>query len=128
MPSLYISLGALAIVLVVFSFTAHFKSAAAITIVAFGAAGFAAVPALQTRTIRTAPDSSVLASAANIAAFNVGNAAGAWLGGAAISAGLGYAAPDRIGALLAVAGLCVAVLSARHGKEPTAPPHITAPE
>ncbi len=52
-----------------------------------------------------------LASAANIAAFNLGNAGGAWLGGLAIGGGLGYTAPNWIGALLAVAGLVVAGVS-----------------
>ncbi|MGW7008933.1 hypothetical protein ACWGCW_40775 [Streptomyces sp. NPDC054933] len=46
-----------------------------------------------------------MASAANIAAFNHGNVAGSWLGGVAIAAGLGYAAPNWTGAILAVIGL-----------------------
>jgi DHA1 family inner membrane transport protein len=52
-----------------------------------------------------------LASTANIAAFNLGNAFGAWLGGLAIDAGLGYTSPSWIGAALAFAGLVVAVVS-----------------
>ncbi len=49
MPSLYVILATLAVVLLVFVFTAHAKLPAAITIALFGAAGFATVPPLQPR-------------------------------------------------------------------------------
>ncbi|MDQ7806864.1 MFS transporter [Amycolatopsis sp. A133] len=111
MPSLYVILAALALVLVAFVFTAHAKVPAAITIVLFGAAGFATVPPLQARVMAKAEGAPALASAANIAAFNLGNAGGAWLGGQAINAGLGYTAPSWIGAALAAAGLAVALVS-----------------
>ncbi|SFW73382.1 MFS transporter [Amycolatopsis australiensis] len=111
MPSLYVILAALAIVLVAFVFTAHAKVPAAITIALFGAAGFATVPPLQARVMAKAEGAPALASAANIAAFNLGNAGGAWLGGQAVDAGLGYTAPSWIGAVLAAAGLAVAVVS-----------------
>lgn len=111
MPSLYVILAALAIVLVAFVFTAHAKVPAAITIALFGAAGFATVPPLQARVLAKAEGAPALASAANIAAFNLGNAGGAWLGGQAIEAGLGYTAPNWIGAALAAAGLAVALVS-----------------
>ena len=54
-----------------------------------GFIGFATVPGLQTRVMEAAGSAGTLASAANIAAFNLGNAAGAWLGGVAIGAGFG---------------------------------------
>ncbi|WP_370966444.1 MFS transporter [Amycolatopsis sp. cg9] len=111
MPSLYVILAALAIVLVAFVFTAHAKVPAAITIALFGAAGFATVPPLQARVMAKAEGAPALASAANIAAFNLGNAGGAWLGGQAIESGLGYTAPNWIGAALAAAGLAVALVS-----------------
>jgi DHA1 family inner membrane transport protein len=111
MPSLYVILAALALVLVVFVFTAHAKVPAAITIALFGAAGFATVPPLQARVLAKAEGAPALASAAKIAALNLGNAGGAWLGGRAIDAGLGYTAPSWIGAALAAAGLAVALVS-----------------
>ncbi|MEU5266139.1 MFS transporter [Amycolatopsis sp. NPDC021455] len=111
MPSLYVILAALALVLVAFVFTAHAKVPAAITIALFGAAGFATVPPLQARVMAKAEGAPALASAANIAAFNLGNAGGAWLGGQAVDAGLGYTAPSWIGAGLAAAGLAVALVS-----------------
>ena len=54
-----------------------------------------------------------LASSANIAAFNLGNALAAWVGGLVISAGLGYSAPNAAGAVMAAGALGVAVLSGR---------------
>ncbi|MFC6087142.1 MFS transporter [Sphaerisporangium aureirubrum] len=111
MPSLYTILAALAVVLVIFVFTARYPVPAAITIALFGVAGFATVPPLQTRMMDKAQGAPALASAANIAAFNLGNAIGAWLGGLAIGAGLGYTAPSWIGALLAATGLAVAFYS-----------------
>ena len=47
-------------------------------------------PALQLRVLRSA-ETAPTGLGANIAAFNVGNALGAWLGGLTIAAGLGYA-------------------------------------
>jgi DHA1 family inner membrane transport protein len=111
MPSLYVILSALTVVLLLFVFTAHWQLPAALTIVVFGAAGFATVAPLQARVMQKATGAPALASAANIAAFNLGNAGGAWLGGMAIEHNLGYTAPNWIGASLAASGLAVAVLS-----------------
>jgi hypothetical protein len=49
----------------------------------FGAALFATVAPLQMQVMAQAEDAPVLASAFNIAAFNLGNAIGAWAGAAA---------------------------------------------
>jgi DHA1 family inner membrane transport protein len=111
MPSLYVILALLAAVLVVFVFTAHAKVGSAVTIALFGAAGFATVAPLQKRVMDKAKGAPALASAANIAAFNLGNAVGAYLGGLTIEHGLGYTAPNWVGAALAVAGLLVALAS-----------------
>ena len=54
-----------------------------------------------------------LASGANIAAFNVGNAFGAWLGGLTITAGLGYTSPLWVGAGLSAAALVVLLVADR---------------
>ncbi|MDX3227003.1 MFS transporter [Streptomyces sp. ME19-01-6] len=113
MRMLYLTLGGLGVVLAAFSFTAHSKIAAAVTIVLVGAFGFATVAPLQKRVMDQAPNAPTLASAANIGAFNLGNALAAWLGGLVISAGMGYTAPNWVGALMAFAALATAVLSAR---------------
>ncbi|TGB11787.1 MFS transporter [Streptomyces sp. MZ04] len=112
MPLLYISLSALAVVLALFTYTAHNKIAAAVTIALIGALGFATVPPLQKRVLDQASGAPTLASAVNIGAFNLGNALSAWLGGIVISAGLGYTAPNWVGAVLAGSALVLAVLSA----------------
>ncbi|HWU09106.1 MAG TPA: MFS transporter [Streptomyces sp.] len=111
MPMLYVSLGALAAVLALFTLTAHNKVAAAVTIVLIGALGFATVPPLQKRVLDQAASAPTLASAVNIGAFNLGNALSAWLGGIVIAAGFGYTAPNWVGAVLAASALLLAVLS-----------------
>ncbi|WP_031071870.1 MFS transporter [Streptomyces sp. NRRL S-118] len=111
MPLLYVSLGALAVVLALFTLTAHHQVAAAVTITLIGALGFATVPPLQKRVLDQASGAPTLASAVNIGAFNLGNALSAWLGGIVISAGLGITAPNWVGAVLAVSALALAVLS-----------------
>ncbi|MFF7186008.1 MFS transporter [Streptomyces sp. NPDC008222] len=121
MPMLYVSLGGLALVLALFTLTAHHKALAAPTIVLIGALGFATVPPLQKRVLDHAHGAPTLASAANIGAFNLGNALSAWLGGIVIAAGLGYTAPNWVGAVLAVAALLLAFLSAALERRETAP-------
>ncbi|KIF78338.1 MFS transporter [Streptomyces sp. 150FB] len=111
MPLLMVSLGALALVLALFTLTAHDKVAAAVTITLIGALGFATVPPLQKRVLDQASAAPTLASAVNIGAFNLGNALAAWLGGLVISAGYGYTAPNWVGAGLAAAALVLAVVS-----------------
>ncbi|MET9801907.1 MFS transporter [Streptomyces sp. NPDC006368] len=111
MPLLYVSLGALALVLALFTVTAHNQVAAAVTITLIGALGFATVPPLQKRVLDQAAGAPTLASAVNIGAFNLGNALSAWLGGIVIAAGLGFTAPNWVGAVLAASALALAVLS-----------------
>ncbi|NBM18775.1 MFS transporter [Streptomyces sp. GC420] len=111
MPMLYAALGALAVVLALFTLTAHNKTAAAVTITLIGALGFATVAPLQKRVLDQAHGAPTLASAVNIGAFNLGNALSAWLGGLVIAAGFGYTAPNWVGAALAASALVLAVVS-----------------
>ncbi|MGA5100158.1 MFS transporter [Streptomyces lavendulocolor] len=111
MPLLYVSLAALALVLALFTFTAHDKVAAAVTLTLIGALGFATVPPLQKRVLDQASGAPTLASAVNIGAFNLGNSLASWLGGIVIAAGLGFTAPNWVGAVLAASALVLAVLS-----------------
>ncbi|RJQ75768.1 MFS transporter [Pseudonocardiaceae bacterium YIM PH 21723] len=107
--SLYLTLGALLVVLLVFGFTVHNPITAAITVLLLGLTGFATVAPLQTWIMDRAAGAPELASAANIAGFNLANALGAWIGGLVISAGLGYAAVNWAGALLTALGLAATV-------------------
>lgn len=111
MPLLYVSLGSLAVVMALFTLTAHNKTASAVTILLIGALGFATVPPLQKRVLDQAAAAPTLASAVNIGAFNLGNALAAWLGGIVISAGFGYTAPNWVGAALAASALALALVS-----------------
>ncbi|MEU2876030.1 MULTISPECIES: MFS transporter [unclassified Streptomyces] len=126
MPMLYVSLSALAVVLALFTLTAHNKVAAAVTIVLIGALGFATVPPLQKRVLDQAHGAPTLASALNIGAFNLGNALSAWLGGLVIAAGFGYTAPNWVGAALAAGALLLAVLSAALERRDGAPSTVVA--
>ncbi|GAA2836584.1 MFS transporter [Kitasatospora paracochleata] len=112
MPMLFVTLAGLATVLAAFSFTAHSKPLAAVTIPLIGALGFATVPPLQKRVLDQTGDAPTLASAVNIGAFNLGNALAAWLGGLVLGAGYGPTTPNWIGAALAASALALAVLSA----------------
>ncbi|MDT0332062.1 MFS transporter [Nocardiopsis lambiniae] len=108
-PTIYIALGSLAAVLALFTLTVHNPWTAMASVVVLGAVGFGVTTPLQLLVMNKAGAAPTLASAANHSAFNLANAGGAWLGGVGISAGLGLASPAAIGAVLAVAGLGVAV-------------------
>lgn len=105
-------LSALAVVLVVFALVAGMPVGAVIALVLMGAFGFATVPALQLRVLSYASHAPTLASGANIAAFNLGNALGAWIGGLTIAAGLGYRSPLWVGAAMTVGAVVVVAFAA----------------
>jgi DHA1 family inner membrane transport protein len=128
MPLLYITLSGLGAVLALFTLTAHSKALAVPSIFLVGALGFASVPPLQKRVLDQASAAPTLASAVNIGAFNVGNALAAWLGGLVISAGLGYTAPNWVGALLAAIAVGLAVISSRLDRRPAAAAARELPE
>ncbi|MCQ4117681.1 MFS transporter [Rhodococcus tibetensis] len=104
-------LAVLAVVLVVFALTAGSKPMTIVALFLMGAFGFATVPGLQMRIMNYAKEAPTMASGANIAAFNVGNALGAWLGGITIAAGLGFTSPIWMGAALTGGALVVLVLA-----------------
>lgn len=118
MPTLVGSLALLAAVLAIFTFSVHSKIAAVATVAVLGAAAFATVPPLQMRVLAKAGGAPNLASAFNIAAFNLGNAAGAWLGGVTIDHGPGLGATPLTAAAITAAGLLVALYSWRLDRRP----------
>ncbi|MFH8440548.1 MFS transporter [Streptomyces sp. NPDC018026] len=113
MPMLFTALAGLTAALLLFTATAHNQVLAAITLSLIGALGFATVPPLQKWVLDQASAAPTLASAANIGAFNLGNALAAWLGGIVIAAGLGYTSPNWVGALLSGSALILALVAAR---------------
>ncbi|OHX21349.1 MFS transporter [Chromobacterium sphagni] len=102
-PALRIIFAGLALVLLALSFAAVSKWLVALTVLAWGGFAFGNVAGLQLYVVqqaeRSAPQAVDVASGLNIAAFNVGIAGGAWLGGH-IVASLGLLATPWIGALI----------------------------
>ncbi|WUI93048.1 MFS transporter [Nocardia puris] len=110
---------AMAVVLAGFIAAAHHPVTAGIGAFLVGATGASLAPGLQTRLMDVAADAQTLAAALNHAALNIANAAGAWLGGVVIAAGLGYTAPAAVGAALAVAGLALFAVTVLAARRPT---------
>ncbi|QUS38975.1 MFS transporter [Tardiphaga alba] len=105
----------LAVVLGLVAVTAQSQVAVVIAVTLLGAAAFATAAPLQMAVLRHASGAGQsLASSFNIAAFNLGNAIGAWLGGAVI-AQMGLAAVPWIAALAPVAAVVVVVGAQRLG-------------
>jgi len=104
----------LALVLVVFAPAMPSKILSIVVLTLIGAASFATVAPLQLRVLEKAgPAGQTLASSLNIAAFNLGNAIGAWIGGVTIDVGLGLTALPLVAAATTAAGIAVALISLR---------------
>jgi len=117
--TLLVVLAALVVVLVVFALTSANQPMTIASMVLLGGVGFATVPGWQMRVMKYADSAPTLASGANIGAFNVGNALGAWMGGVTITAGLGYTSPIWAGAGITLLGLGVMVFAAVAAKKAT---------
>lgn len=115
--TLVVVLAILVVVLVVFALTAGNQPVTIASMVLLGGFGFATVPGLQMRVMKYASSAPTLASGANIGAFNVGNALGAWMGGVTITAGLGYTSPIWAGAGITLLGLAVMAFAAAAAKK-----------
>ena len=83
-------------------------------LVVWSGLAFALVSPLQIWVVEAASDAPNLASTLNQGAFNLGNATGAWLGGVALTAGVGYGQLPLIAAAVSALGLGLA-LSAMSG-------------
>ncbi len=103
--ALYVLLWSLALLLL---FPAAAQSSWTIfpAVVALGTMG-ALANILQAHLMDVAGGAQTLAAASNHSAFNAANALGPWLGGMAISAGLGWTSTGYVGAATAVGGLLV---------------------
>jgi len=104
-----------AIVLVALTFTAVSPVAAIITLAFLGFLQFGNVPGLQLYVVELAqkyrPGAVDVASALNIAAFNLGIAIGAWLGGLVVESPLGLGSTPWVGAILVVLALLLTIWS-----------------
>ncbi|QJT01293.1 MFS transporter [Streptomyces asoensis] len=111
-PTLFGGLTSLAVVLALFPLLMTTAWGGALAVVLLGMAAFVTGSPLNLMVMEKAAAGPSLASSANQAAFNMANAGGAWLGGLALTAGLGVTSPALAGAVLAVLGLVVAGIAA----------------
>jgi len=103
------SLVALAVVLGGLGFALHQPALAVVFVALLGVAAFATVAPLQMWVLSKADGAgATLASSFNIAAFNLGNALGAWVGGVVIAHGPGLPAVTWVATALPLAALGVA--------------------
>jgi DHA1 family inner membrane transport protein len=116
-PTLIGTLVALALVLALMSLALHSQVAMIAFVGLLGIAAFATVAPLQLRVLEQAQGAGQnLASSLNIAAFNLGNALGAWVGGVVVASALGLPATPWVAALITSVGLAIALLSVRLGR------------
>jgi DHA1 family inner membrane transport protein len=119
--SLLGTIAALAISLGLMTFAVHSQIWAVVFTGLLGVTAFATVAPLQIRVLEQAGGAGQgLASSLNIAAFNLGNALGAGLGGYVIDHGPGLDALPLTGALITLAGLAVAAASLAVGRRTAA--------
>jgi len=115
-PALTLIFALLAAVLFMLTFTAYNTWLVLLTVLALGAVAFGNVPGLQVYVVkqaqRFAPQAADVASGLNIAAFNVGIALGASLGGLVVEH-LGLMHTPWLGALVVMGALGLTVLSGR---------------
>lgn len=115
-PALTLIFGLLPLVLLVLTFTAYSQWLVLLTVLTLGAVAFGNVPGLQVYVVQQAqrfvPQATDVASGLNIAAFNIGIALGAWLGGLVVDH-IGLMHTPWIGALVVLAALALTVLSGR---------------
>jgi DHA1 family inner membrane transport protein len=109
--TLILALTGLTTTLVLFGLLASSPAASVVLVLLMGVFGFASVPGMITRVTDHA-HGVALAASANVSASNIGNALGAWLGGIAITAGLGYTAPLYVGAVIVLAATVIMIIAA----------------
>lgn len=107
--ALFVCFAVFAVVLTGLGFTAASPVGLFGFLFGVGAAAAALSPAIQTRLMDVAGDSQTLAAAVNHSALNIGNALGAFLGGAVIAAGWGYLAPTWVGLAMCAPGILLAL-------------------
>jgi DHA1 family inner membrane transport protein len=101
MPSVIGLFAATVLVLLAFGATLALPAAAVAGLFVWGVLAFALVSPLQMRVVLEARGAPNLASTVNQAAFNLGNAAGAWVSGVALDQGVPYGTLPAIGAVIA---------------------------
>lgn len=112
MRAMIFMLAALVLSLAVLPLVIHSKIATLVVLFFWAMAAFGTVPGLQSRVVNKAKGAPNLASTLNIAGFNLGNAAGAFLGGVVIDQGWSLPTVPLAGATVAAVALAAAVFGA----------------
>ncbi|GAA0749696.1 MFS transporter [Gaetbulibacter jejuensis] len=103
-----------AIVLFILYFTASSQIWSVVTLFFMGILAFSNVPALQLYVVKMSekylPGTEDVSSALNIAAFNVGIAIGAYVGGLIIESSLGVGATPWVGSILVIVGFLITLI------------------
>ncbi|MEK3824682.1 MULTISPECIES: MFS transporter [Paenibacillus] len=120
MPSLIVNFGILAVLLAALTLTLHNPVLAVITIFFWGVAAFGIMPGLQLRIMNMTREAPLLATTSSHSAFNLGNAAGAYLGGFAITH-TGLISVPIYAAVIAALGLLGLLLSLFKQDKETSP-------
>ncbi|MFS3136730.1 MFS transporter [Gluconacetobacter sacchari] len=111
------TLAALGLVLALMTPGFHARPSAILLTGLLGAAGFATVAPLQIWVLsKAAGAGQSLASSVNIAAFNLGNAIGAWAGGTVIAHGVALSVVPLAAAIFPATAILVALLNMNIGR------------
>ncbi|MBK0113103.1 MULTISPECIES: MFS transporter [unclassified Delftia] len=114
MRALVWSIAALMVVLAAGRWAFGNQAVAMTYVIVLGVVAFATVAPMQMRVLDQAgPQGANLVSSLNIAAFNLGNALGAWVGGLALAGGLGLVNLGWAAAALTAVGLVLVFWSSR---------------
>ncbi|MFJ6548335.1 MULTISPECIES: MFS transporter [unclassified Microbacterium] len=111
--TLLLGLAAMAVVFALLAVLSFWIVSLSLVVVLVGFVSSVLSPTIQTRLMDVAGDNQSIAAAMNHSALNIGNSLGAFLGGIVIAIGWGFTAPAWTGAVLAVAGLLIALVSFR---------------
>jgi len=113
LPTITGALLGMALLSFIYAWAMQFTVISLIVIFIWGLVSFAVGPGLQTNAMQSAGDSPLMASTVNQSAFNLGNAGGAFLGGAVIHFGLGLPAVAIASAVVAIMGCLLTLYSMR---------------
>jgi len=111
--TLFVTLAAQGIVLLIFWAGIENPVIAGASVFLMAAFGFATVSPIQKLVMDRASNAGAptMAASVNIGMFNLGNALGAWAGGATIAAGFGLVSPNWAGAILSFIALGLAFIA-----------------
>ena len=106
--ALLLTLALLSVVLCLFPLAIQTLPGACAAVFLLGAAMFSTIPPLQMQALDSSESGKSMVSSCNIAAFNLGNAGGAWFGGLLLASGVSLSHIPLAGACLTASGWVIA--------------------